>query len=130
MDERRPTRMVPADVLGRRRLGYRWHSRASRIIIVIGSAELPATVVARIAPSIAGVGALDIPPVGSKSTGENQYDQDDQDDADDADAAVPEAVAIAAQAATEASKQEDDEKYDEYGSERHDLSPLLHLTEH
>jgi len=37
---------------------------------------------------------------------------------------VPIAVARAAETATEATKQEDDENYDEDGSERHDLVPL------
>jgi hypothetical protein len=64
------------------------------------------------------------PPVRSKSTRENEYDEDDQEDANDANAAVTEAVAVAADAATEATEQQDNEDDDEYGSERHVLSPL------
>lgn len=61
--------------------------------------------------------AFDIPPVRSKPTRKNQYDEDDQDDANDTDAAMTVAVAVATEATTEAAKQEDDKYDDEYESE-------------
>jgi hypothetical protein len=65
--------------------------------------------------------ALDIPPVRSKPSHEQQDDENDQNDADDADATVTVAVAIAAEAATEATEQKNDEDDNENESQRHDL---------
>jgi hypothetical protein len=65
----------------------------------------------------------------SETARKKQHDDDDQDDANETIAAVTIAVAWTAETATEATKQEDDEDYDEDGSERHDESPFAAISE-